>query len=97
MEDEKLVKKAQQEAKTMQKELTETRRQLREATEMQETQAALKTFTHEMLGAGKERAGGADIKNGERRCSNAWPRKVRNSRREDGMIGFGSSMLGTTG
>ena len=62
MEDERLAKKAKQEAKTMQKEATDARRKLREATEMQETQAALKTFTPEMLGAGKARAGGVDFK-----------------------------------
>ena len=62
MEDERLAKKAKTEAKTMQKEATAARRKLQEAKEMQETQEAIKTFTPAMLGAGKPRAGGADMK-----------------------------------
>ena len=62
MEDERLAKKAKTEARTMQKEATAARRKLQDAKEMQETQEALKTFTPEMLGAGKPRAGGADMK-----------------------------------
>ena len=66
MEAARVAKKARTEAKEMQGRLAAPRKKLREASEMQETQAAVKTFTPAMLGAGLPRGGGAAHRNRRR-------------------------------
>ena len=62
MEAKRTAKKAKVEAKTMQARVAVVRRKLREAREMEETLAALKTFTPAMLGDGRARGGGDDCR-----------------------------------
>ena len=60
MDAEREAKKAKTEAKEMQVRLTATRKKLREASAMQETLVAVKTFTPAMLGAGLKGGGGKE-------------------------------------